>query len=500
MTTKVIKPFWYQESGVNKLIRLIAEGKKRIVFQLPTGGGKTVCFSYFLQRYFKAFPSAIAKTLVHREELQQQTLNTFKHFMIDNVPVWMVETFNNRLKKGEHLKTELIIIDECHLGNFRKIFEHFPDAIIIGFSATPISATKKIPLNTMYEAIVVCTGIKDLIKLHDEFPNMGLCKGMHYSPETALNKANIKKKAGDWDMGDMGLEFSKPKLVEAVIHHYQELGEGGKALVFNTTIEHNNLVNEAFLAAGYQSKTIDSEHVTKEERKSIFKWFHETPGAILNNVGIATTGFDEPTVINIIVNRLTMSLTLWQQMCGRGSRPYEGKTHFNILDLGGNVATLGPWHMPIDWEYEFYHPAKSGHGVAPMKTCPNDKVPVILMGKPCLNPDGTPMLRRCGCMIYMSATKCEYCGFLMPRDVVYSDMILHLKLVPDDLIVPRNSPITHEKTVRKIAEKIINLPNFGTSEKRGMLEQSIIKINEQSDIKQPLSKVMHIASKSIPIV
>ncbi len=510
MTGQIITPRDYQKNGVNQLIRLLSEGRKRIIFQLPTGGGKTVCFSYFLQRYFKAYRDHIAKVLVHREELQTQTYKTFKHFHIDNVPVEMVETFHNTLKKGRNLSTQIIIIDECHIGNFRKVMDLFPDAIIIGFTATPISSTKKIPLNTYFEAIVVSVQIKELIALNNEKPDEGLVRAMHYSPETALNRNNIGLKAGEYAMDQMAIEFSRPKLVDTVVENYIELGEGKKALIFNTTVDHNEKVNDAFRASGFESKTIDAsplkitdkEYKSKvQKRKEVFEWFSGTPKAILNNIGIATTGYDEPSIYNIVVNRMTTSITLWHQMCGRGGRPYWDpidmcwKTHFNIIDLGGNVATLGPWHMPIDWEQEFYHPAKAGNGVAPMKICPNDKVPLIIGGKQCFEADGTPSYRRCGCMIYMSSTKCEYCGYLMPRDVVYSDLILKLQLVPDDMIVPRNAPITHQKAVKKIADKINNLPNFNRLEKVGMLEQSILKINKQSDIKLSFSFVIHTANK-----
>lgn len=496
-TTPVIIPREYQYDGVTQLIRYIKDGYKRIVFQLPTGGGKTVCFSYFLQRYFKTFPSAIAKTIVHRTEIQQQTYKMFRSFNIDNVPVLMVETFFNTLKKGKYTATQVIIIDECHIGNFRKIVDYFPDAIIVGFSATPLSASKKHPLSAQYEKIVVCVGIEELIKLHDEDSTTGLVRGRHYKPKTDLNKSNIRKRSDEYSMEDMGIEFSRPKLIDTVIHNYKLYGEGKKALVFNTTIEHNNLVNEAFLIAGFNSRAIDSEHATDEERKEIFKWFKETDGSILNNIGIATTGYDEPSIYNIIVNRITLSLTLWHQMCGRGGRPFTGKNYFNIIDLGGNIDIHGPWHMKIDWENEFYHPRKPGSGIAPMKVCPNQEANVFLNGKQIFRPDGKPEVKPCGCMIYMAATKCEYCGFLMPREAVYSDLIIELELVQPDLIVPRNSPITHGKAVQKIAEKINKMPIFSREEKVGLLESSIHRVNEQSDYKQTSSFVLHLASKSI---
>lgn len=489
----------YQHLGVNKLVAFIKQGYKRIVFQLPTGGGKTICFSYFLQRYFKAYPDTIAKTLVHRQELQEQTLNTFKHFHIDNVPVFMVETFNNRIKKGEYLATQIIIIDECHIGNFRKIFEHFPNATIIGFSATPLSSSKKHPLNMNYEVIVTTVGIKELIELWKDDHTTGLVPARHYSPETDLNKSNITIKAGRYDEKEMGIEFSKPKLIDAAYYNYKLYSEGKKTLVFNTTIEHNELVNTFFKEQGVNTRTIDSENVTEEQRKEIFQWFRETPGAVLMNIGIATTGYDEPSIENIVVNRLTLSLPLWHQMCGRGGRPYLGKLYFNIIDLGGNTATLGRWDEPIDWEEKFYYPSKPGKGIAPMKICPNLEVPIEWEGNKILTPEGTPLYRRCGCMIYMAATVCPYCGYLMPRDVVYSDLVVHLKLVPDTDFLFRNAPISHDKYVKKVADKITILPGFTREDKVGLLEQSIQKINKQSDIRMSSNLILHTANKNIPL-
>jgi type I site-specific restriction endonuclease len=52
----------------------------------------------------------------------------------------------------------------------------------------------------------------------------------------------------------------------------------------------------------------------------VLQWLKETPDAIVTSVGILTTGFDEPTVECIILNRATRSLTLYHQMIGRGSR------------------------------------------------------------------------------------------------------------------------------------------------------------------------------------
>jgi len=76
----------------------------------------------------------------------------------------------------------------------------------------------------------------------------------------------------------------------------------------------------------------------------------------LTSVSILTTGFDEPSVENIILNRATKSLTLYYQMIGRGSRRLKNKEEFNVIDLGNNAARFGLWDEPVDWELIFKNP------------------------------------------------------------------------------------------------------------------------------------------------
>jgi len=463
-----MQPREYQLNGVNQLIKFIAKGYKRIVFQLPTGGGKTVCFGYFLQRYFKAFPDHIAKTLVHREKLATQATATLKAFNINNVPVLMIEGFCNKLKKGIYTNAKVIIIDETHIGNFRKVFSFFPDAIIIGFSATPISSSKKHPLKADFEQIVVCTDIKELIQIG------ALVPARHYQPVNQIQKSNIGKSAGDYNMKQMSNELSKTKIVDGVLKNYADIGEHKKTIIFNSLVEHSQKVNECFLQHGYGSRQLDGT-MGKEEQAEIWKWFRETPDAILNSVDMATTGVDEPTIINVIPNRLTMSLTLWLQMAGRGGRTSAGKEYFNLIDPVGNISQHGKWDHKHDWYSLFHFPNKPGSGPPPMKTCPNPE---------------------CMCMIYMSSTKCEHCGHLMPRELVYTDLVTELQLVPEDLVIPPNSPITLDKSLRAIAGKVKTKP-IDLLEQRGVMEFAIKKLHQQSNLSISSNMAVHLAAKHL---
>ncbi len=86
------------------------------------------------------------------------------------------------------------------------------------------------------------------------------------------------------------------------------------------------------------------------------EWFKNTPDATLSSVGILTTGFDEPTIETIIINRATKSLALYFQMIGRGSRIFKEKKTFSILDIGNNLSRFGLWTSNVDWQAIFKNP------------------------------------------------------------------------------------------------------------------------------------------------
>lgn len=463
----MITPYPDQIEFVNGIVKKLSQGYTRICNQLATGGGKTICFSFLISRYLTKFPSAKICILVHRDELLHQTKRTLKEFGLNNITVEMVETFNNKLKKQPNIHFDLLIIDECHLANFFKVIDHYRDkeTIVLGFSATPKSASKKKPLNGYFQTIVVGTEINKLI-------SMGrLCPAIHHAPESQVNKKAIKVTAGEYNMSDMAIEFSKPKLVEAVVDAYQKFSDGKKALIFNTTIEHSNLVNECFRNAGYPSRSIDSKSVTDDVRKEIFHWLRTTPGAILNNVGIATTGFDDPSIECVIFNRKTKSLPLWLQCCGRGARVSDGKEYFIIIDLGDNIEgeKFGHWNERHDWEGYFFNPDKSSEGVAPMKMCPE-----------------------CEARIYMSSVVCRWCGFEMKRETVYTDMVLTLQILPDKPV--KKNSLTALNTALEHAANQIKKQLLTTNEKRELMFYSFKELYERSSFEPKSHILSHLVS------
>jgi superfamily II DNA or RNA helicase len=142
---------------------------------------------------------------------------------------------------------------------------------------------------------------------------------------------------------------------EKLVHAYTEKALGKKTLIFNNGIHTSLYVYETFRAAGFAIRHLDNT-TSVEDRKEILHWFKKTPDAILTSVGILTTGFDEPTVESIILNRATKSITLYFQMIGRGSRKLPHKKDFTVIDLGNNALRFGLWNDPIDWQHIFKSP------------------------------------------------------------------------------------------------------------------------------------------------
>jgi superfamily II DNA or RNA helicase len=142
---------------------------------------------------------------------------------------------------------------------------------------------------------------------------------------------------------------------EKLLFAYEELAVGKKTLIFNSGIESSRSVFNLFVKQKYPVRHLDSTF-SDTDRKEILRWFKETPGAVLTSVGILTTGFDEPTVECIILNRATRSLTLYHQMIGRGSRVLPTKSTFQVIDLGNNVRRFGYWQEFIDWQDAFQNP------------------------------------------------------------------------------------------------------------------------------------------------
>ena len=238
----------------------------------------------------------------------------------------MVETLNNRLNDGLDISdVGLVIIDEAHYNSFRKLFKHFEKCIILGVTATPLSSNIKLPMYENYDELIVGNSINSLIE------SGFLSKATTYSFDVSLRSLRIGIN-GDYTVRSSELLYGNYSMLEKLLYAYEQKSKGKKTLIFNNGINTSKLVHETFHNAGYDVKHLDNTN-SDNERREIIQWFKHTPNAILTSVGILTTGFDEPTVETIILNRATKSLTLYHQMIGRGSRKLPNKSEFKVIKL-----------------------------------------------------------------------------------------------------------------------------------------------------------------------
>lgn len=355
----------YQEKDIEIIFDQMENvSNHKLLYQLPTGGGKTVVFSEIARRYMERFGKTVV-ILTHRKELCTQTSNTLKKIGVKNqiissksgnfkpdcdCYVAMVETLRNRIK-SKKIKTNnvgLVIVDEAHHNSFRKLMSSFKKAFVIGVTATPFSSDVSKPMNRHYKSLVTGENIADLIA------NGYLAKPESYVYEVELNSLKTGLH-GDYTVSSSNELYSSPAMQDLLLKSYTEHAAGKKTLIFNNGVTTSQKVQETFTAAGFAIRHLDNK-TPDQERKEILKWFKKTKDAILTSVSILTTGFDEPTVENVILNRATTSITLYHQMVGRGSRKLPSKKTFSITDLGNNIQRFGPWEEPVDWKFVFEHP------------------------------------------------------------------------------------------------------------------------------------------------
>ena len=358
----------YQRADIDAIFERLdnAPNNYHLLYQLPTGGGKTVIFSEIVRQYLSKHNKKVV-VLTHRIELCKQTSKMLKGFEVKNkiinskvkeLPdqneyscfVAMVETLKNRINDEKlHIdNVGLVIIDEAHYNSFRKLLSSFTNAFILGVTATPLSSNIKLPMNENYDELIVGDTISSLID------NGFLAKAITYSYDVGLTSLKVGIN-GDYTVKSSDDLYSNMVMQEKLLHAYNEKSLGKKTLIFNNGISTSLYVYETFKAAGYGIRHLDNT-CSSEERKDILSWFKKTPNAILTSVGILTTGFDEPTVETIILNRATKSLTLYYQMIGRGSRKLSNKDNFTVIDLGNNAARFGLWSSPVDWQHIFKSP------------------------------------------------------------------------------------------------------------------------------------------------
>jgi len=333
----------YQSDALTKTKQAFRQGFHRPLVVLPCGAGKTVLFASMA-----ASSQRKGKTvwfLVHRRELLDQTIETFGRFGIplDTIYIGMVATYANHLDK--YPKPDFIIFDEAHFSmanTWQKITAQFPDAYIVGLTATPARLDGK-PLGATYDNLIVGISTRELIE--QDY----LSDYKYFAPSVA-DLSNLKRKGSDFDPESSAELLMQRAVYGDVIESYRKYADGLQTICYCSSIKHSESMAEEFRAAGINAVHFDGNTPTGE-RKQIVQDFRDKKIQILCNVDLISVGFDVPDCWCCILLRPTMSTALAIQQSGRALRPQPGKVAI-ILDHVGNYTRHGLPDDPHEWSLD----------------------------------------------------------------------------------------------------------------------------------------------------
>ena len=331
------------------LIRLVYEkwdkGLLKILMQLPTGGGKTIILAAIARNFFQRQEPILV--IAHTEELISQLRDALesacgvlvgvikagvKANLERLIQVASAQTLRNRALPA----AALVIIDESHHGvspTYRQIIESYPDAYILGVTATPCR-TDGSGFDDLFDALVSITSPRELIE-QGYLSDYKLIA----SPQ-AISTKGIKSTGGDFNNRDLAASVDVVELAGDLIGAYKLYAIAKKCVVFAINCNHSKAIAKRYRASGIPAEHLDGE-TPDEERKAVIERFRTGETLVLCNVNIVTEGFNLPNIEAVQIARPTKSLSLWLQMVGRGLRTAEGKEHTLIIDHTDNFARLG---------------------------------------------------------------------------------------------------------------------------------------------------------------
>lgn len=348
----------YQQSAVDGIRASLLAGNRAPLLVLPTGGGKTIVFSYIAAT--TAMKSKRVLILVHRIELLRQTSEKLHMASVDHglinakfsasyykpVQVASVQTLVKRIHKIA--PPDLIIVDEAHhatAGTWRKIIEAFPNAYVLGVTATPVRGDGTglgKESGGIFDDIVIGPQIGELI-------SMGyLVKPKVFAPQERLDTSVFRTKMGDYDKQQVEQVMDKPTITGNAVQHYMKACPGQPAVVFCVTVKHAEHVAEQFRLAGFRAYSVDGS-MEDEVRKRILGGLGNGTVDVVCSCDIISEGTDIPAISAAILLRPTKSLGLFIQQVGRALRTAPGKEYAIILDHVGNTLLHG---MP-EWDREW---------------------------------------------------------------------------------------------------------------------------------------------------
>ncbi|MGD3155778.1 DEAD/DEAH box helicase [Staphylococcus warneri] len=409
----------YQNELIDGIYQSISKGNKRIMVQSPAGSGKSVTMSEVARRATDKGNRVLF--VVHRRELVNQIKETFIANSVDMnlCHVGMVQTINNRVKKGSEPKPTIILVDEAHHSlakTYLNIFEHFSDAYVIGFTATPWRMSNK-GFTDVFQDLILGKTVRWLID------NNRLAPFKYYSVNLMDSDILTHNSTGDFSNDSITKAMQKT-IYGDVIKHYKKFAEGKKTIVYTHNVESSINVAERFNKEGYKALQVDGK-TPKAQRELAMELFRKGEINILVNAELYGEGVDVPDCQCVILLRPTESLTLFIQQTMRSMR-YQPNKQAIIIDHVGNWYRHGLPDSEHDWQIYFEGTKKKGksNDAIPIKECPE-----------------------CFSVIESAYTICPECGFEFPKEEQQDYELMEnaeLEEVTEDKVIQLNLKTAEE--------------------------------------------------------
>ena len=356
----------YQQEAVERSVLHFKKTNEPAVIVLPTGAGKSLVIAELAR---------IAKqkilVLAHVKELVEQNAQKYKSFNLEasifsaglkekslthQVTFASVQSLSRNLDKlNEHYS--LLIIDECHRVNgdkksqYGKVINtlkiHNPELKVLGLTATPFRLGMGWIYHHHYHGFVRGNSESPFKNCIFELPLRYMIKNNYLTPPNEVDAAISHydfsalnaNASGQYTTDDMNALLKKStratKAILQQVIQYSEEREG--VMVFAATVMHAQEIL-SYLPA-HQSALITGD-TPNTERDKIIKQFKAKQLKYLVNISVLTTGFDAPHVDFIAILRPTESVSLYQQIVGRGLRLSDSKKDCLVIDYAGNGFDL----------------------------------------------------------------------------------------------------------------------------------------------------------------
>lgn len=345
-----------------------------VMFQMPTGTGKTRLFSSIIRdiKNWGVFNSTEVRILIiaHRIELIDQISENLERYKVSHgiiaggkqrdlrhsVQVASVQTITHKSNQdlAEGLNVDFIIIDEAHhsvANSYKKLWQFYPNAKKLGVTATPWRMNNR-GFQDIFDTLILSEPIIKFIEQGWLAPYNYYSINNNSSIQRDINSITEFDIEGDYKISALENCMDTFSVRAQLLNSYLKFAKGKKGIIYSISRKHSDHICEEFKKAGVNIVRIDSL-TPKDERKIYVDRFKQGLIDIIVNVDIFSEGFDCPDIEFIQLARPTKSLVKYLQQVGRGLRPTRDKSRCIILDNVGLHFTFGLPNAERNWVESF---------------------------------------------------------------------------------------------------------------------------------------------------